>query len=336
MIHFCSTEYEFYNKSIIVLETGSESSTISLPQEMSFAEEPIKASKPFLVKDPTEQPDRNSSVPETTAQHKTNSNVMNLIPTLQPTKQKPDKPAFSVTEQARESSISTYQLLSTAVSLLNVTPVEESHEVFNNDKDREVFQDSAVVKKSVKMDVVENVGNSLKNIVSKSSESEEEPLGDRTYNIEGTFDSNDFGNVDPINVYKRIDLTPLESTSKNTISYESTVKPTQKSAAAAVVTDSQSTSTASVAAKIETTRKPSTVAYVEPEVATNKTSTKAEAPLNETVSTERPKLKQKKISTLLSGSEDNENEANMPSRKRHIINSERHSFYPYFLGRILG
>lgn len=311
-----------------IMEADFEYSTIKIPHEMlSIAEEPIKTSDGLT---------NNNSLIEGTTRKKLNITVINYMSTLNPTKLKAKETIDPTLDQSNENIIFPFTLLSTAANLLNSTSVEESHEVFNNDKDREVFQDSSTQRKSVEVNVNENVGNSLKNvIVSKSTESEEELLGDRTYNIEGTFDSNDFSNVDPIKVYKKIDLNPLDSTSRDT-SYQTTIKYTEKSSTAEFTESPSTLSILSKTGRTDPTRTQSPVLKATSE-ATNQTTLNAEVSQNETVSSERPELKQKKISALLSGAQRyNENETNIPSRKRHIISSERHSFYPYFLGRILG
>lgn len=311
-----------------IMETDFEYSTVKVPQEMlSIAEEPIKTAG---------LSNRNSLIESTTRQ-KLNITFINFMSTLNPTKLKEKETIDPTLDQSNENIILPFTLSSTAANLLNSTSVEESHEVFNNDKDREVFQDSSTQRKLVEVNVNENVGNSLKSvIVSKSTESEEELLGDRTYNIEGTFDSNDFSNVDPIKVYKKIDLNPLDSTSRDTTSYEATMKYTEKSSTAEFTESPSTLSILSKTGRTDTTRTQSPVIKAEPE-ATNQTTLNTEVSQNETVSSETPELKQKKISALLSGAQRyNENETNIPSRKRHIISSERHSFYPYFLGRILG
>ncbi|XP_065201913.1 uncharacterized protein LOC135832537 isoform X2 [Planococcus citri] len=346
-----STEIPF--KSSPPLNIGSESSTISLPQEMSFAEEPIRASKPFVEKEPTEYPEAKPSLVANTTESSHHKNVnsiklgLNLIPTSQPVKTKPEKSTSSATELPKEnSSILSYIVPGTTEVSSNVTPVEESHEIYNNDKEREIFQDSVStpVKKVVKLEVVENVGNSLKNIVSKSSESEEDQ-GDRTYNIEGTFDSNDFTNVDSINVYKKIDLNPAE-TNVNP-SFESTQKPAdvefEKSTPGYLPSSKklQDPKSFSVSFTSASSPEPSSNKATSSPNATPNTTENASTttpiqnliilePRNETMSEEEAK----KRSALLSGSE--ETDENYPNRKRRIINSKRHSFYPYFLGRIWG
>ncbi len=333
---FYFTETEFYNRNAAFSEGVYELlSTVSLPREMSFAEEPIKASKPFIPRDPTEQPEKSNNSSTETLQHKSSSNILNLIPTSIPTKVKSEKVSGFSTEQAKDNErISVYAMFSTMASVLNATPVEESHEIYNNDKDREVFQDSGVVKKSIKMEVVENIGNSLKNIASKSSESEEEGTGDRTYNIEGTFEANDFINLEPINVYKKIDLTPLESaTATDSATSESGIKSTEKETVGAVT---------KTEAQLPTTQAPSATSIAEIQ-ATSLNSTTSNSwttqnfkfAQNGSATTLKTKIVPSKRSPLLSGAQD-EDDSNLSKRKRRVINSERHSFYPKFLGRILG
>lgn len=328
---------------------------------MSFAEEPIRASKPFVEKDPTETPDIiKYATPNTTenAQFKGNSKAagFNLIPTSRPLKNRPEKTTLLATELPKENaSVSIYAILGATDLSSNATPVEESHEVYNNDKDREIFQDSVSppVKKSVKLEIVENVGNSLKNIVSKSSESEEDQSADRTYSIEGTFDSNDFSNLEPINVYKKIDINPME----NAAQIVTTVKPTENdmeklsstvfpnpSVSSKLQIKSQTSQSILVSQPLETTVvKNSTPSIVNlsttdssQQISTTIQNLIILEPRNDSISSLDEIEGSRKRSPLLSGAEDNENEKNYPSRKRHIINSERHSFYPYFLGRIWG
>lgn len=354
LIFYSVTEFPF--KSSPPLNLVSESSTISLPQEMSFAEEPIRASKPFVEKDPTDLPEPKSSLVFNTTESSQHKNVnsikigLNLIPTSQPVKTKPEKSTSSMPEPPKENSgIVSYIVSGTTEVSSNATPVEESHEIYNNDKEREIFQESVPtsVKKLVKLEVVENVGNSLKNIVSKSSESEEDQ-GDRTYNIEGTFDSNDFTNVDAINVYKKIDLSPSVSETNVNPSFESTQKPAtdiEIEKSTPVYLTSKKLEPESSPVSITSTSKPTnkSTSSSSPNATPNTTENTQQIsttttiqnliilePRNETMSDEEAK----KRSALLSGSE--ETEGNFPYRKRRIINSKRHSFYPYFLGRIWG
>lgn len=315
---------EFYEKNALLVENDSELSTVSYPQEMSFAEEPIKASKPFIIKEPTDSP-RKFHVATETSQSISNINLRNKIPTVLPTKIKIDKASIPTTEIVKESTnVSSYASSTIVAILLNTTPIEESHEIFNSDRDDEMFQDPAVVKKQMKIEIEENDGNNpTKTILSKSSESEEEHISDRTYNIEGTFDSNDFMNPDPINLYKKIDLTPLESVTKNTV--------TISDQANKVVTNAPN--------KLQSNLTSSTIDdftfAFNISLLNNQTVTANNEIItqNETISTERLEPQPKK-SSLLSGAEDNENERNL--RKRNFTNSKRRSFYRYFLGRILG
>lgn len=284
---------------------------------MSFAEEPIKASKPFITNGSTNGPLDKYNVTEPQAPKSDNN--LNLIPTSAPTKLKFD---MAISEPAQETNTSGYTL--TPLVLTNSTPPEESHEIFNSDKDGDAFQNTGVVKKSVKTETVENVPNSLKSIVSKSSESEEEAaLSERTYNIEGTFDSNDFANgAEPINVYKKIDLNPLETKEPpQTDAYRSSESTTPSFTF-------QSTS------RITLEERPVTTV---PKYNSSETSTRSfstDLPTNQTATSSQTSEKPlRKPSPLLSGYLEDESS---PNRKRRVVNTDRHSSYPYFLGRILG
>lgn len=314
---------------------------------MSFAEEPIRASKPFIEKEPTETPEIKSTTINATESHKGNSNKagLNLIPTSQPLKSKSEKSTLIATEMPKENASVVVNIIVSGTTEISNTPVEESHEIYNNDKDREIFQDSISppqVKKSIKLEVVENVGNSLKNIVSKSSESQEDQSSDRAYNIEGTFETNDFSNIEPINVYKKIDMIPLENSENPTL--ETTVKSideieksssSKSSGATKLATKSPATSSPLTTKTLKINTTPSiTSTTVDQQSSTSTPNLIILEARNETGSIDYEDTK--KRSSLLSGVEDNDNEKNFSSRKRRIINTERHSFYPYFLGRIWG
>ncbi|KAK7574393.1 hypothetical protein V9T40_011584 [Parthenolecanium corni] len=327
-----SSANEFFNKNVVILDTVSETSTITLPQEMSFAEEPIKASKPFVTNGSTNGPAEKYNVTESPPL-KSDLTNLNLIPTSAPTKYKPEKSVIYSTEAPPENNTSTYSVLTAAPSVLtNSTPAEESHEIFNSDKDRETFQNSGVVKKSVKMEVVENVPNSLKSIVSKSSE-EEAALSDRTYNIEGTFDSDDFVNgADPINVYKKIDLNPLDSVTKESLlTSDPVLKSSEYPSTPSIPFQSADKGLASVSNEerpVTATPNYNTSSEINP------TNFRVDLPLNnQTTSSPNTSPKPRKASVLLSGALDDEIS---PKRKRRVVNTDRRSSYPYFLGRILG
>lgn len=299
---------------------------------MSFAEEPIKASKPFVTNGSTNGPAEKYNVTESPPL-KSDLTNLNLIPTSAPTKYKPEKSVIYSTEAPPENNTSTYSVLTAAPSVLtNSTPAEESHEIFNSDKDRETFQNSGVVKKSVKMEVVENVPNSLKSIVSKSSE-EEAALSDRTYNIEGTFDSDDFVNgADPINVYKKIDLNPLDSVTKESLlTSDPVLKSSEYPSTPSIPFQSADKGLASVSNEerpVTATPNYNTSSEINP------TNFRVDLPLNnQTTSSPNTSPKPRKASVLLSGALDDEIS---PKRKRRVVNTDRRSSYPYFLGRILG
>lgn len=300
---------------------------------MSFAEEPIKSSKPFVTNGSTNGPADKYNVTESLPA-KSEVNNLILLPTSAPTKFKPEKSVVYSTEQPQENITSAYSTLTAAPSVLtNSTPAEESHEIFNSDKDRETFQNSAVVKKSVKMEVVENVPNSLKSIISKSSESEEEAaLSDRTYNIEGTFDSDDFVNgADPINVYKKIDLNPLDSATKE---YPSTSDPVFKSSeypsTPSILFQSTNKVLASTLNEEHVTTAPNYTSS-----ATTSTNLRVDIPLsNQTTTSPVTSPKPRKFSPLLSGALEAEEIS--PKRKRRLVNPDRRASYPSILGRILG